>query len=473
MKKYNLVLIALVGITFMLLSSCKKEEIDKNPDGGKTETATLYQEEQFTTECGGVERTFTEVTVIDRGEGTGTTTWTNDKTYILDGFVFVNKGQTLTIEPGTVIKGKSGQGENASALIVARGAKIIARGTSTKPIIFTSEADKIYSNVQGICNESSLGKEAKGLWGGLIILGNSSIAKATTESVVEGIPTSETRGLYGGDEEDDNSGVLSYVSIRHGGSNIGAGNEINGLTLAAVGSETEIDHVEVFANQDDGIEFFGGTVNTSYLVSAFCGDDGIDYDEGWRGNNQFWLVYQLSTGDRGGEHDGGNSDCEACKPYSIPLIANATFIGNGSNKALSFRDNAGGKYFNSVFHNYQEGVDIEYLGEADSYRQWQEENLRFEGNILSNVSTHHFVLNNATADDVTEQQALLTRYFKKHNYADSLELNGVVPNSGSIADNAGKVLDVEFIENVPYKGAFKAGVTPWFIGWTKLGTIYQ
>src|SRR5699024_2333675 len=144
--------IALVGITFMLLSSCKKEEIDKNPDGGKTETATLYQEEQFTTECGGVERTFTEVTVIDRGEGTGTTTWTNDKTYILDGFVFVNKGQTLTIEPGTVIKGKSGQGENASALIVARGAKIIARGTSTKPIIFTSEADKIYSNVQGICN---------------------------------------------------------------------------------------------------------------------------------------------------------------------------------------------------------------------------------------------------------------------------------------------------------------------------------
>ncbi len=168
------------------------------------------------------------------GSGTGTVTWTKEREYVLEGLVFVNGGQVLTIEAGTVIRFRPGQAENASALVVARGGKIIARGTPDDPIIFTSENDDLNGSVE---------KEEKGLWGGLIILGNAPVNVRGGEERVEGIPIFEPRGIFGGDDEDDDSGVLRYVSIRHGGTNIGEGNEINGLTLGGVGRKTEIDFV--------------------------------------------------------------------------------------------------------------------------------------------------------------------------------------------------------------------------------------
>ena len=170
--------------------------------------------------------------------------WTSDNVYILDGFVFVNDGQTLSIEAGTVVKGKPGQEELASALIVARGGKIIANGTAENPIIFTAEADDL---------NGSVADQATGLWGGIIILGKGATNNSTAEKAIEGIPTSETRGLYGAATtvEDDNSGSMKYVSIRHGGTNIGEGNEINGLTLGAVGSASTFSYIEVVANADD------------------------------------------------------------------------------------------------------------------------------------------------------------------------------------------------------------------------------
>ena len=163
--------------------------------------------------------------ITDNGGGTGTVTWTKDKTYIIEGFVFVNEGQTLTIEPGTVVYGRTGQGENASALIVARDGKIIAEGTPDEPIIFTVEGDDLLGSVP---------VNAKGLWGGLIILGRAKLNTPSGEANIEGIPLSEDRGIYGGLLDDDDSGILRYVSIRHGGTNIGEGNEINGLTLGGV-----------------------------------------------------------------------------------------------------------------------------------------------------------------------------------------------------------------------------------------------
>lgn len=180
-------------------------------------------------------------------------TWTKSNVYILDGLVFVEEGATLTIEAGTVVKGKPGEGENASALIIARGAKIYANGTANEPIIFTFEADDPADPF-----DQSL--EATGQWGGLIVLGKSVINDPAGENNIEGIPSDEVRGLYGGTDVNDNSGVIKYVSIRHGGTNIGANNEINGLSLGGVGAGTTIEHVEVFRNQDDGFEFFGGTV---------------------------------------------------------------------------------------------------------------------------------------------------------------------------------------------------------------------
>ncbi|MCD4683460.1 MAG: hypothetical protein K8R86_09280, partial [Bacteroidales bacterium] len=215
-----------------------------------------------------------EYTIVDDGNGTGTTTWKSGKTYFLEGFVFVNAGQTLTIEPGCVIKGKAGQGENASALIVSRDGKIMAEGTADNPIIFTAEADDL---------NGSVSITDRGLWGGLIVLGNAKLNSAPGESQIEGIPTSEPRGRYGGDNDADNSGILKYVSIRHGGTDIGEGNEINGLTLGGVGSGTIIDYVEVIANKDDGVEFFGGNPQLKHILVAYVGDDSFDYDEGFRG----------------------------------------------------------------------------------------------------------------------------------------------------------------------------------------------
>jgi hypothetical protein len=288
---------------------------------------------------------------------------------VLNGFVFVEEGATLTIEAGAVIKGKPGQGENSSALIIARGGKIFAHGTPAKPIIFTAEADDVD-------DPNDLPLDVRGLWGGVIILGKAVINVAGGVENIEGIPVSEPRGEYGGTDDDDNSGVFRYVSIRYGGTNIGANNEINGLTMGAVGRGTTVEFVEVFNNADDGYEWFGGTVNTRYLVSAFCGDDGFDYDEGWRGENQFWFLIQApDAAGTGGEHDGGTTP-EDGQPFAIPIIYNATYIGSGAasnnadnNFALNIRDNAGGKYFNSIFTDFfGRAVQIEDLASGEDSR---------------------------------------------------------------------------------------------------------
>jgi hypothetical protein len=310
------------------------------------------------------------VTVTDADIGPGqNVTWTADKTYLLNGFVFVEDGATLTIEPGTVIKGKPGQGENSSALIIARGGKIFANGTATNPIIFTAEADDVD-------DLNDLPPNTRGQWGGVIILGKARINVAGGEENIEGIPVTEPRGIYGGNDDDDDSGVFRYVSLRYGGTNIGANNEINGLTMGAVGRKTVIEYVEVFNNADDGYEWFGGTVNTRYLVSAFNDDDGFDYDEGWRGKNQFWFLIQdpLQAGS-GGEHDGGTTP-EDGVPFAIPLIYNATYIGSGAAStnarndfALNIRDNAGGKYYNSIFTDFfGRAVQIEDLASGEDSR---------------------------------------------------------------------------------------------------------
>ena len=217
----------------------------------------------------------------DYGQGTGTVTWTKDREYLVEGPLFVNEGQVLTIEAGTVVRFRTGKGENASALIVSRGGKIIARGTPAEPVIFTAEADDL---------NGSLEKDATGLWGGIIILGNAPVNILAGEGYMEGIPVSEPRGYFGGPDPNDNSGVLKYISIRHSGTNIGEGNEINGLTLAGVGRGTEIDYLEVISTADDGVEIFGGTVNLRHMVVSGCTDDAFDYDLGWTGYGQFWLA---------------------------------------------------------------------------------------------------------------------------------------------------------------------------------------
>ncbi|MEX0600213.1 MAG: T9SS type A sorting domain-containing protein, partial [Rhodothermales bacterium] len=241
-------------------------------------------------------------------------------------------------------------------------------------IIFTAEADDV-------TDPDDLPLDARGLWGGVLIHGKADLNSTPGETTVEGIPTSEPRGTYGCGvtmtcDNEDNSGVFRYVSIRHGGSDIGAGNEINGLSMGGVGSATTIEFIEVFNNQDDGFEWFGGTVNTRYLVSAFNGDDAFDIDEGFRGKGQFWFAIQdAETANRGCECDGG-TDPEDGTPFTIPTILNATFLGSGASSAnadndhaMILRDNAGGKWYNSVFHDFVgTAVEIEDLASGEDSR---------------------------------------------------------------------------------------------------------
>ncbi len=306
-------------------------------------------------------------------------TWTSNNIYVLEGFVFVEAGQTLNIDAGTIVQGKAGTGANASALIVARGGVINATGTASDPIVFTYEGDNGNSSATD-----------RGKWGGLIILGKAGLNSTPGETQIEGIPTSETRGLYGGSDNADNSGTLRYVSIRHGGSNIGNDNEINGLTLGGVGSGTVLEYIEIVANKDDGIEWFGGTANAKYLISAYCGDDALDYDEGYRGKNQFIIIHQdpsSTAADRGGEHDGGTSP-ETGTPFATPQFWNVTSTGNPTSKAITFRDNAGGEYHNSIFVNYGKGIDIEDLEgqDQDSYKQFTDGNLKIANCVFFNIA---------------------------------------------------------------------------------------
>jgi hypothetical protein len=234
---------------------------------------------------------------IVNGNVSGLRTWSKDSIYQLAGRVTVVSGATLTIQAGTIIKGQPGTGANATALLIARGAKLNASGTESAPIIFTSTQDNIQP---GQIVSPNMTPDISGLWGGLIILGNARISASnsngeSSEVQIEGIPTSDSNGLYGGTNDADNSGTIKYVSVRHGGSNIGAGNEINGITLGGVGSGTVIDHVEVVANQDDGIEFFGGAVNVKNAVVWNINDDGIDTDQSWSGTIDNFVVIAPNT----------------------------------------------------------------------------------------------------------------------------------------------------------------------------------
>jgi hypothetical protein len=234
------------------------------------------------------------------------TTWEADNVYVLGGRITVLDGATLTIEPGVIIKGQAGTGANATALLVARGGKLMAEGSSTEPIIFTSLIDEIEP---GQVESPNLEPGLNGLWGGVIVLGKAPIS-ADAESVqIEGIPPSDQNGLYGGTEAEDNSGVIRYVSIRHGGANIGEGNEINGLTLGGVGSGTVIENVEIVSNQDDGIEWFGGTVDVTNAIVWNTGDDAIDTDQAWAGTLDNFII--VTPGDECFELDGAEGTAVA------------------------------------------------------------------------------------------------------------------------------------------------------------------
>ncbi len=270
-------------------------------------------------------------------------TWTSTNVYELVGKVVVESGVTLTIEPGTIIKGKEGSGTLASALVVSQGARIKAVGTASQPIIFTSVLDNIEI---GELSGTNLSETDQGLWGGIIIVGYAPISAAEGDvlSQIEGIPVSDAFGAFGGTNPTDNSGTMSYISIRHGGALIGAGNEINGLTLGGVGSGTSISNIEIVSNLDDGIEFFGGTVNVSNILVGFQGDDGIDIDMNYSGTVSNFMVINGSNSDEAMEIDGPEGSTHTTGLFTLENGTAYTF--GGTEASSDFKSKAQGTITN-------------------------------------------------------------------------------------------------------------------------------
>lgn len=412
--------------------------------------------------------------ITKKGEITSSESWTKDNVYILDGFVTVVDGVTLTIEAGTIIKGYASDnissGDVASALIVARGGKIMAEGTESDPIIFTSELDDVSDNKD---LDLTRDEESRGLWGGVVVLGRAPIGSASNEATVEGLPETDN-SLYGGDKEDDDSGVMKYVSIRHGGFELSADNEINGLTLGGVGNKTVLEHIEVIYNADDGIEFFGGSVNLKWATVAYCGDDGFDWDLGWRGKGQFWFAYGgTEAGDHGGEFDGASPDHS--DRYANPTIYNFTFIGGWDGKvtnakndhAILLRDGSAGTLANGIVYGYNSyALQVEDRGEEfDSYTKMKNGELNLKNNIWyafgSGNSWDDALL--ATSDKCTDCDLV---ELKKHLTTNNNEImnpgidrTAPVPNKWSYA--ATKEGDEEpdsWFTDVDYIGAFAPGL---------------
>jgi hypothetical protein len=331
-----------------------------------------------------------------------TRTLTKDKEYILSGRVVVPAGKTLTIEPGTVIKAEGGREANASVLLVARGGKLIANGTAAEPIIFTSLLDEIES---GMTTSPNMDVSLRGLWGGVIILGNAKISAADgdTETQIEGIPPSDQNGLYGGNDDVDNAGasVVNYVSIRHGGTLIGDGNEINGLTLGGVGTATTITNVEVVANLDDGIEWFGGAVNVTNALVWGCGDDLFDIDMSYSGTVTNIVGIGVDVTDHMLEIDGPEGTLVAGF-----TMTNGTFIGynedgTGGGEYADFRDGARGSLSNLYFENFSDNSDFE-LDDIETSANAIAGDLSFT-NMAVNVS--HLTSGNTTITSIFKDQS--------------------------------------------------------------------
>ncbi|MDX2224951.1 MAG: hypothetical protein SFV21_19505 [Rhodospirillaceae bacterium] len=354
---------------------------------------------------------------------------------------------TLTIQPGVRVFGQSG----ADFLQVNRGSRIVANGTSTLPITFTSRQD-----ILGQATATS-----RGQWGGVIINGRAPInscpgpgGAANCESQVEG-----SNGFFGGDQPNDNSGILRYVVVKHSGFEVLPNVELNGITLAGVGAGTTIDFVQTHNSSDDGFEWFGGTVNAKHLVATGISDDSLDWASGWRGNVQYALVVQATDeGDRIVEADNLPTD-QTKTPLTDPNIANFTFIGKPARSAsILLRLGTKGTLVNGVTTGAPACLDIDDQATVNAGPRFH--------SVLLDCAT---IFVNDTNVDATGVAAVFNAGTNNKQGGSSLvaEYFPGPEEQGMTAFNATTLSG--FFDNAGYVGAFSPTETPssnWAFGWT-------
>lgn len=402
---------------------------------------------------------------------TSDTTWSG--TLTLKGQYYVLPGVTLTIEPGTTVNWEyhNNNVQDVGALITLpanpndfqdgprSSGKLNAVGTADQPIVFTS-------------NRSP---KQPGDWGGIVLIGDAP-TNVNGPGEVEGLPQEEAL-QYGGDNAADNSGTLQYVRIEYVGYSFATDSELNGLSLYGVGNGTTLDHIQVYKCTDDGFEFFGGTVNASYLVSLFNDDDSFDADQGWNGKAQFWLAVQIGGADNGFEFDG--RDELGFGDPSNPNIYNVTLVGlkqsgdikdsGDKNYGMRLREDFTGALSNFIITDF-DGLNFKLEGESDGTGTNEDktyENYNPDSPGTGKLALTNFMVNNnggwATGDDVRYQNSYVMQdpvYQDAASYdyrpTNPAAANGSTPPSGGFFDT-----------NATYYGAFDPQATS---PWIKQGT---
>lgn len=389
---------------------------------------------------------------------TGNLHLTNEATYLVNGKTSVGGGRntasgTLTIDPGTTVQGI---GQGIDYLVVQPGSKLYAEGTATAPIIFTGPTDQ------------------PGSWAGLVLAGN-----AVNNGCTGATPCAfeaDSTVTFGGQDDNDSSGVLRYVQIRYAGQVIRENEELNALTLLGVGRGTVIDHIQVHAGKDDGLEMFGGTVNVKHYVGTAVEDDCLDFAEGYTGKIQFAYCKQTATAssDSNGVESDNKPNAFDLLPRTQPKLANVTLIGAASgNEALRIRRGSGGNYFNVVATGF--GQECLNFNDSATFSASGNAQVPSASGVLTMSGSALGCANNF--EDIGTDPFPVSAWYRAQagnsdGTAAMLGLSGRFPNAGSILLDTGvAVPNDSFFERTAYKGAFGSVMTDWTRGWTQHGTL--
>lgn len=361
--------------------------------------------------------------------------------YLLDGPVFIGDDAAetvLTVDAGVKIYGGDG-----SFLLIQRGSKIMAAGTAAAPIVLTSA--------------KALGSRGPEDWGGLVVNGRAPINNADNQD--GSAPGEAGTGRYGGNTATDSSGVLNYVRVEFAGNKVDSENELNGIAFQGVGSGTDVDFVQTHMTSDDGIEFFGGTVQVKHIVVTGSDDDSIDWTGGWQGKAQFVVAEQSAASgaeaERGIEADNLEADNSAT-PFSNPTLSNFTLIARAGNTANGMRLRRGTK---GSFHNF---VVTGFEGFCIRVSESQT-----DANVDDNSLTISNHVHNCTLGAAADGKAV-DLVAGQSTVADP-NLTAWQPQAGSDALGIGNSPSDAFFESVDYAGAFD-GTTDWSAGWIETAT---